>query len=171
MATGIYLAAFDYREYKGTGSKGDEGEKVAKSLVVSILGDSSAKAAVDRAKIICTGQNFARSIASRPANNINPPSLAKVSQAMAREAGLKCRVMDEKELARLGMGGILAVGAEHSDAAADDCAGTSAGECVGQTLLVVGKAITFDTGGISIKPADKMGKMILTSAGRWRCWG
>ena len=77
---------------------------------------------------------------------------------MAREAGLKCRVMDEKELARLGMGGILAVGGgsiqtpprmivlEHRPA-----------KGVGKTLLVVGKAITFDTGGNSIKPADKMG--------------
>ncbi len=166
IATGIYLAGFDYREYKGAASKPDEEEKAVKSLAVSIVGDSGAKAAVERAKIICTGQNFARSIASRPANNINPPSLAKVAQAMAREAGLKCRVMDEKELARLGMGGILAVGGgsiqtpprmivlEHRPAKGG-----------GKTLLVVGKAITFDTGGISIKPADKMGKMIFDKCG------
>jgi leucyl aminopeptidase len=166
IATGIYLAAFDYREYKGAASKPEEEEKAVKSLAVSIVGDSAAKTAVDRAKIICTGQNFARSIASRPANDINPPSLAKVSQGMAREAGLKCRVMDEKELARLGMGGILAVGAgsiqtpprmivlEHRPA-----------KGVGKTLLIVGKAITFDTGGISIKPADKMGKMIFDKCG------
>lgn len=166
IATGIYLAAFDYREYKGAASKEDGEEKAAGTIAVSIVGDSTVKGAVDRAKVICTGQNFARSIASRPANNINPPSLAKVAQGMAREAKLKCRVMDEKELARLGMGGILAVGGgsiqtpprlivlEHRPA-----------KKVGKTLLVVGKAITFDTGGISIKPADKMGKMIFDKCG------
>jgi leucyl aminopeptidase len=172
IATGIYLASFDFREFKGTASKPDDGEKAPKSIVISIIGDSSVRAAVDRAKTICTGQNFARTIASRPANNINPPALARVSQAMAREARLKCRVMDEKELARLGMGGILAVGGgsiqtpprmivlEHRPA-----------RRAKKTLLVVGKAITFDTGGISIKPADKMGKMIFDKCGAMTVMG
>lgn len=166
IATGVYLAAFDYREYKGAGSKKDADDKSAKSIAISILGDSSARAAVQRAEIVCAGQNFARTIASRPANNINPPTLAKESQSLARDVGLKCRVMDERELARLGMGGILAVGSgsiqtpprlivlEHRPA-----------KRAAKTLLVVGKAITFDTGGISIKPADKMGKMIFDKCG------
>jgi leucyl aminopeptidase len=166
IATGISLAAFDFREFKGTASKSDEDDKSSRSSAVFIVGDSLAKAAVDRARIVCAAQNFARTIASRPANNINPPALAKVSQSMAREANLKCRVMDEKELARLGMGGIMAVGGgsiqtpprmivlEHRPA-----------KRASQTLLVVGKAITFDTGGISIKPADKMGKMIFDKCG------
>jgi leucyl aminopeptidase len=167
VATGISLAAFDYREYKGAATKEREkaDEKVTKPLTVTLIGDSKTKAAVDRAKIITTGQNFCRTIASRPGNDINPPSLARESQAMAREAGLRCKVLDDKELTRLKMGGILAVGAgsiqtpprmiilEHKPARAK------------KTLLVVGKAITFDTGGISIKPADKMGKMIFDKCG------
>src|SRR5437764_2711 len=69
-----------------------------------------AKQALERARIVCDGQNLARTIASRPGNEINPPSLAKVAQGIAREVGLSCRVLDEKELKRLGMGGLLAVG-------------------------------------------------------------
>jgi leucyl aminopeptidase len=164
VATGICLAAFDYREYKGAASKEDGEEKAAGPLIVSIVGDSSVKAAVDRANIICTGQNFARTIASRPANNINPPTLAKAAQAMAREVGLSCRVMDEKQLARLGMGGILAVGAG-SIATPPRMIVLEHRRRTGKTLLVIGKAITFDTGGISIKPADKMGKMIFDKCG------
>jgi len=163
IATGINLAAFNYREYKGAASKDDDAPK---RLAISIVGDAKIKSAVARANVICTGQNFARTIASRPANNINPPTLAKAAQAMARDAKLKCTVMDEKQLAKLGMGGILAVGAgsiqtpprmiilEHRPA-----------KPVGKTILIVGKAITFDTGGISIKPADKMGKMIFDKCG------
>jgi leucyl aminopeptidase len=167
LATGLALAAFDYREYKGIASKEREKkeQKLSKPIAVTIIGDAKAKAAVDRAKIITTGQNFCRTIASRPGNNINPPSLAREAQVMAREAGLRCTVLDDKQLTKLKMGGILGVGSgsihtpprmvvlEHKPARAK------------KTLLVVGKAITFDTGGISIKPADKMGKMIFDKCG------
>lgn len=171
IAGGISLAAFDYQEYKGTASKAREKEeKPMKRTTLALVSDKASlakvKAAVERAKIVCDGQNFARTIASRPGNDINPPSLAKQAQSLAREAGLRCTVMDDRQLARLGMGGILAVGAgsiqtpprlivlEHRPARPK-----------GKTILVVGKAITFDAGGISIKPADKMGKMIFDKCG------
>ncbi len=172
ISTAIHLAAFDYREYKGTASKSREKSDksstrpIAITLVAERSSLSKIKPAIDRAKIICTGQNFARTIASRPGNDINPITLAKQSQTLAREASLRCAIMDERQLARLGMGGILAVGngsiqspprmivLEHRPA-----------RTRGKTILVVGKAITFDTGGISIKPADKMGKMIFDKCG------
>ena len=87
---------------------------------------------------------------------------------MAKEVGLTCRVLDESQMAKLGMGGILAVGGgstqtpprmivlEHRPKAAKKNI---------KPLLIVGKAITFDTGGISIKPAEKMGKMIFDKCG------
>jgi leucyl aminopeptidase len=172
ISTGIHLAAFDYQEYKGTASKSREksDKSSTKPIAITLVAEKSSlskvKPAVDRAKIICNGQNFARTIASRPGNDINPITLAKQAQSLAREASLRCTVMDERQLARLGMGGILAVGngsiqspprmivLEHRPAKRS-----------AKTILVVGKAITFDTGGISIKPADKMGKMIFDKCG------
>jgi leucyl aminopeptidase len=172
IVSGISLAAFDYQEYKGTASKSREksGEAPDKRITITLVADklslAKVKLAVERAKIICTGQNFARTIASRPGNDINPLTLAKVAQSLARETSLRCTVMDERQLTRLGMGGILAVGVgsiqtpprmivlEYRPA-----------KQRGKTILVVGKAITFDTGGISIKPADKMGKMIFDKCG------
>jgi leucyl aminopeptidase len=129
---------------------------------------SSVQAAVRRAETICEAQNLARTIASRPGNDVNPPELARLAKDFARQTGLGCKVLDEKELARLKMGGILAVGAgsiqtpprmivlEHKP--------RSAGKS-SRPILLVGKAVTFDTGGISIKPADKMGKMIFDKCG------
>jgi leucyl aminopeptidase len=164
VVTAVLLRSFEYREYAGAGRKKDEEKPVA--LNVSIIGPKSLQGEIDRAVSIASATNFARTIASRPGNNINPPSLAKVAQEMAKEAKLSCRVMDEKELARLKMGGILAVGSgsqktpprmivlEYKPAKVSK-----------QTLLIVGKAITFDTGGISIKPAEKMGDMIYDKCG------
>ncbi|MEA2735423.1 MAG: leucyl aminopeptidase, partial [Humisphaera sp.] len=190
VVTGIMLARFQFKEYKGAAAKkkdADEKDDERTLAVTIVSGDADVRAAVERARIVAEGQNFARTIASRPGNVINPPTLAKVAQQLAKEVGLQIRVLDEKEMSRLGMGGILAVGQgsanpprmivlEHKP---KDEGGRMKDEKGGKKrrsassslslhpssfpsgpLLVVGKSITFDTGGISIKPADKMGDMI-----------
>ncbi|HUB24268.1 MAG TPA: M17 family peptidase N-terminal domain-containing protein, partial [Tepidisphaeraceae bacterium] len=112
VVTGFLLAGFDFLECKGTAKKKDDDDKPA-SLDVTIVAGNKAKELeepVQAARIIADAQNFARTIANRPGNEINPPSLAKIAQQMAREVKLKCTVMDEKQLTKLKMGGILAVG-------------------------------------------------------------
>jgi leucyl aminopeptidase len=167
--TGFLLASFEYTEYRGTGQKKEDHERAGPVNVTFLATPASMKQVrdlVQRGQIIAESQNFARTIAQRPGNDINPLTLAKVASDMAREVGLKCRVLDEKQMKKLGMGGILAVGAgsiatpprlivlEHNQSRKKT-----------KPLLVVGKAITFDTGGISIKPADKMGKMVFDKCG------
>jgi leucyl aminopeptidase len=177
LATGFLLGSFAFREYKGSASKkGDEEEAkaAARLTLVSDNTGAQAKQALERAQILADAQNLARTIASRPGNEINPPSLAKVAQEIAREVGLSCRVLDEKELKRLGMGGLLAVGSgspnpprlialEHK--AGKKGEGKKGTGAFSRPLLVIGKSITFDTGGISIKPAEKMGDMIYDKCG------
>jgi leucyl aminopeptidase len=172
IVTGILLAGFRYDEYRGTAQKKDDDESSRGMNVTIVAADpdlAEVRAAVDRARIICDGQNFARTIASRPGNNINPPSLAAVAQQVAKEANLRIKILDEKQMARLGMGGILAVGSgsahpprmivlEHGPKKQQKSRSD-------RTLLVIGKSITFDTGGISIKPADKMQEMIFDKCG------
>jgi leucyl aminopeptidase len=171
VVTGFMLASFHYQEYKGTGSRKADDPKPRRTVLTLVSADiTKLKPAIERARAIADGQNFARTIASRPGNNINPPSLAKVAQQMAKEVGLTCRVLDEKEMMALGMGGILAVG-RASDTPPrmivleHQVAKTSKSKKSRSPLLVVGKAITFDTGGISIKPADKMGRMVFDKCG------
>jgi leucyl aminopeptidase len=193
LATGFLLGSFDFEEYKGTANKKKDENKDRKGPVqLTIVGDAGAEGreALARARAVSDGQNFARTIASRPGNNINPPSLAKVAQELAREVGLNVRVLDEKQMAKLGMGGILAVGAgssatpprmivlewpgsgrgsgsrvQGSAKKGGKRAGVSPESRTPNPLLVVGKAITFDTGGVSIKPAEKMGRMIFDKCG------
>ena len=190
LSEGVLVGSFDYEEYRGTARKQAEKEQSGPVNFTLVTGDQNEKeirAAVDRARLIAEGQNFARTIASRPGNNINPPSLAKVAQDLAREARLGIRVLDEKEMKRLGMGGIVAVGAgsvntpprmivlEYDGTGAGKPATSKSQSSIAnrkskiakssQPLLVVGKSITFDSGGISIKPADRMGRMIYDKSG------
>ena len=181
LATGFLLGTFNFREYKGSASKDGDNDQPGSArltLVTNNIG-AQAKAALERARIVADAQNLARTIASRPGNEINPPSLAKVAQGVAKSVGLSCRVLDEKELKRLGMGGLLAVGSgsanpprlivlEHKGSGLRvQGSGKTKGMGASNSspLLVIGKSITFDTGGISIKSADKMGDLIYDKCG------
>jgi len=103
---------------------------------------------------IAEAVNYARWLAHQPANVINPKTLAAEARRLARQHKLKCAVLDWTRLQRLGMGGLVAVGrgAEHKpclirlDYRGNPRARTS--------TVLVGKAITFDTGGYSLKPAQ-----------------
>jgi leucyl aminopeptidase len=188
LASGFLLGTFDYEEYKGTASKKKDDAKDSASkkgtggaqLTIVAGADRGLRDALERAQAVSDGQNFARTIASRPGNDINPPALADVARELARATGLTLRVLDEKQMEKLGMGGILAVGAgsrrvapprmiilEHrvGGGAGKKAAGNGKRVTQASPLLVVGKGITFDTGGISIKPADKMGRMIFDKCG------
>jgi leucyl aminopeptidase len=169
LATGFLLGAFDFREYKGAASKArDAGKPRPARLTLIAANTADAKAALERARVLADGQNLARTIASRPGNEINPPSLARLATEIARSVGLASRVLDEKELKRLGMGGLLAVGGGSPNPPrliALEHKGSPRKQAGRQPLLVIGKSITFDTGGISIKPAEKMGDMIYDKSG------
>jgi leucyl aminopeptidase len=175
VAAGFLLGRFAFAEYKGSAT--DKDERLA-PVKLALVGPADV-AAVDRAVGLAEAQNFARTIATRPGNDVNPPSLAVLASEMADEVGLSCRVLDDRALAKLGMGGILAVGAgssltpprlivlEHGGPAAK---GKKQGKGKGKggetpPLLVVGKAITFDTGGVSIKPALNMQSMVFDKCG------
>jgi leucyl aminopeptidase len=126
---------------------------------------ASARAAVERGRIVAEATNLCRDVGNLPGNVLTPAELAEIAQRMARRHGLKVRVFDEELLAARRFGGLLAVGGgsvqpprlivlEHR--------GGPKGE---RPLVLVGKAITFDSGGISIKPAANMEEMIFDKCG------
>ena len=169
MAEGVYLGSYRYDEYVSENGNGRLG-----SLDVEIVDPDAARikgltSGVSAGAVIGQAQSYARTIANRPANVINPPVLAKVAQDLAR--GLKrvrCTVFDEKRLRALGMGGILAVGSgSQSKPRLIVLKYTSARKPAKNlpTVALVGKAITFDSGGISIKPAQDMDQMKFDKTG------
>jgi leucyl aminopeptidase len=176
MAEGIYYGSFRYDEYITSDEDGR-----TDSLVVEVIDETAAKIkrledGLFKGAIIGKAQSYARALANRPGNVINPPSLAAEAKKLAKNTkGLSCKVLDEKQLAKLGMGGILAVGSgsktpprlivvKYSPKGPSTTLGAGKANKL-PTVALVGKAITFDSGGISIKPAQNMEQMKLDKTG------
>jgi leucyl aminopeptidase len=109
-------------------------------------------------RILGESANFARDLVNEPANELTPAMMANRTREMASAIGLGCEVLDEDDMYRHGMGGILAVsvGSENRSRLIVLKHMPNPGE---PALALVGKGITFDTGGISIKPTEGMGAM------------
>lgn len=124
--------------------------------------------AAERGRIIGEGTNIARRLSNRSANDVTPQVLADEARAIAEEHGLSIDVIDEKRAAELGMGMFLAVG-QGSDNPPRMIVMRSGGEGardgLGRHLAMVGKGVCFDSGGISIKPADRMEEMKMDKIG------
>jgi leucyl aminopeptidase len=118
------------------------------------------RAAVDRGKIVAEAQNFSRELKNEPANRLTPLVLAEQARKMAADFGLECEILDEGRMRQLGMGSLLGV-AQGSDNPPALIVLRYVPENTNGTdhLALIGKGVTFDTGGVSIKPADGMEKM------------
>jgi leucyl aminopeptidase len=129
---------------------------------------SEIQAGFDEGRVIAAAQNFARSLVNEPGNVLTPTVLGQRSAAMCSEAGLKCEVHSTEKLRELGMGAFSAVSQGSAEPPAlivmtyEPEGATAAGSPV---FGLVGKGITFDTGGISIKPSEGMEKMKYDMAG------
>jgi len=160
VVEGLILANFDSDKYKTDKKPGTE------ITHASLAGwEESARADADqglaRGRVIAESQNFARELGNEPSNLLTPRMLADRAAAMAREAGLAVDVLDENKIAELKMGALLSV-AQGSVEPPRMIVITYTPQKLdpkAPVLGLVGKAITFDTGGISIKPANDMEKM------------
>jgi leucyl aminopeptidase len=131
----------------------------------AVLGGS--QAAVERGRILAEAQNFSRDLANEPANLLTPTGLAARARKMASEQGLECEILDQDRMRQLGMGALLGVAQGSAEPPAMIILHYKpAGQRSSKDHLgLVGKGVTFDTGGISIKPADGMDQMRYDMAG------
>jgi leucyl aminopeptidase len=169
IAEGIYFGSYRYDEFV------TENENGRLNVLKSELIDSDSAKTRKLNKGLLSGiiigkaQSYARTLANRPANIVNPAALAAAAKELARGSkNLSCMVFDEKQLAARGMGGVLAVGSGSENkprfiVLKYIASGKAASKK--PTVGLVGKAITFDSGGISIKPAAKMEEMKLDKTG------
>jgi leucyl aminopeptidase len=115
--------------------------------------------AVRVGRIVAEAASLARDLVNRPANHLTPTMLADVAQDVADEGELSCQVLGEAAMRELGMGALLAVAQGSEEPAKFVILEHNAGEKGLDTLVVIGKGITFDSGGISLKSADGMYRM------------
>ncbi|MCX4909326.1 leucyl aminopeptidase [Streptomyces sp. NBC_00878] len=159
VGEGALLGAYSFDAYKETAkTDGGKDAKNGKAPLVeaTLLGgkprDKAFKAAIERATAVSEELNRARDLVNTPPNDLNPEAFAAVAQAAAKEHGIKVQVLDEKALEKGGYGGILGVGAG-SESAPRLVKLSYTSSKAKKHLAFVGKGITYDSGGISLKPA------------------
>jgi leucyl aminopeptidase len=167
IVEGAIVGNFDPDTYKS-----DRKDQQIESLMV-VAADNQGSAdqaflqrAMDEARILGESQNFTRELVNEPSNRMTPTALADRAQQMSKETGLKCEVYGADKIKELKMGAFWGV-AQGSDEppALIVMRYEPAGAPEKPVLGLVGKGVTFDTGGISIKPADGMEKMKYDMAG------
>jgi len=170
LAEGAVAGRYDYQDYLPANK-----EKNATSplMRVSIIEPkTSAVLKIKRGckigQIMAQAQNQTRMVANMPGNELNPPSLARLAQKVSRQTGLKCKVFHDRQLDEMGMNAILAVGAGSASKPRLirlDYQGRASRANKNPDVVVVGKAITFDSGGISLKPGANMEAMKFDKCG------
>ncbi|WNM34629.1 leucyl aminopeptidase [Streptomyces sp. Li-HN-5-11] len=156
VGEGALLGAYSFDTYKENGRNARARNGKAPLADVVLLGgkprDRAYKAAVERATAVCEELNRARDLINMPPNDLNPAAFATIAQDAAKEHGLKIQVLDEKALVKGGYGGILGVGSGSAAAPRLVKLSYTSGKA-NRHLALVGKGITYDSGGISLKPA------------------
>jgi len=161
VTEGLQLAAFSVDQYK-TGER--FGAPASELAVIVPQGEGNARAgleqALERGRILGECSNLAREFANEPSNVLTPRVFADRAAALVRDAGVGVEVLDEKAIEALGMGLLLGVARGSVEpprviVMRHDPPGAPASPVLG----LVGKGVTFDTGGISIKPAEGMERM------------
>ncbi len=151
---GALVALYDFNKYKTD----NEAKKEVKKLFFRNAGQKE----FEKALAVGTSVNYVRSINNEPANIATPEHIAEEARKLARENGLKCSVWEESDLVKKGYNGIASVsaGSKHrGKMIVLEYDGT------GDFYCIVGKGITFDSGGISIKPSEDMDKMKYDKSG------
>ena len=164
VTLGALLGAYTFTACRSDNGKADAKTPLAEVAVTGAKRDKAAKAAVERGTVVAEEMNRARDLVNMPPNDLFPKTFADIATAAGKELGVKVEVLDEKALTKGGFGGILGVGIgsergprlvkvayTHPKAKA--------------SLAFVGKGITYDSGGISLKPAGHNETMKCDMAG------
>ena len=171
LARQIVVASYRYAE---TLSKPTAASKLRRVKVDPGSGISTraASTALQTGKHTGTGINTARNLANLPGNICTPNYLASEARKMARgQDKLSTRILDEKKMRELGMGSLLSVSAGSDEPARLIIMEYKGGKAKERPYVLVGKGITFDTGGISLKPGAKMDEMKFDMGGAASVFG
>ncbi|MGA3294175.1 MAG: leucyl aminopeptidase [Candidatus Acidiferrales bacterium] len=159
VVEGLIVADFESDKYR-TDRKNREIQSISLAGFDDGLG-ANLTAAIEHGRIVGESMNFARDLINEPSNRLTPRMLAARAETMAKEAGLGIEILDERKIAELKMGALIGVAQGSVEPPRVIVVRyTPEHPRPGTPVLgLVGKAVTFDTGGISIKPANNMEKM------------
>ncbi len=162
VVEGAILGSYRFDRFK---SKKDDDDGAKDLDQLSVIGDGGIADAVESARVSAEAENFARELQDLPSNVVTPSYLAGRAKAIADEhPSVTCEVLGRKEIADKKMGGLVAVSQGTAEEPQLIVLRHEAGGD-GETLGLVGKGVTFDSGGISIKPSGGMHEMKMDMSG------
>ncbi|MFQ6057507.1 MAG: leucyl aminopeptidase [Anaerolineae bacterium] len=166
VVEGSVLALYQFREHKHLEPE-EEAKKVEE--ITLLEADKARVPQVEEGarvgQIVAEAACLARDLGNQPGNVATPTMLAETAQKLAREHGLRCQVLDRAQIEELGMGAFLSVARGSQEPPKFIVLEHNADREDLQTIVLAGKGITFDSGGISIKPGKKMGEMKFDMSG------
>lgn len=155
----LSAADYKYENYITVRKDGEKPQAISAVLVPPATLDAKRIKQIDaEARAISAGVRTVRDLGNGPGNEVTPTRLAERAAEVAKEAGIKCTIHDKKAIERMKMGGLLAVN-RGSHEEPRFVVLEYAPKRATKHVALVGKGITFDSGGISIKPAEKMEEM------------
>ncbi|KWX00237.1 aminopeptidase A [Carbonactinospora thermoautotrophica] len=164
VAEGALLGAYSFDEFRGASKEDRKAPVETVTVLTELAKDKAAKAALARAETVAEAVRFARDLTNTPPSQLHPKEFAEVAAAAAKDAGLDVEVLDEAALAAEGYGGILGVG-QGSAHPPRLVRITYRPKKATKHVVFIGKGITFDSGGLSLKPAQSMEWMKSDMAG------
>ena len=166
LVEGAQLGLYHFDQYKSQ----DEDDPPSRITEITILAASKTKVkdyqkGVDQAEKLCEAVIATRDLMHHPGNTATPTFLAKAAQTMARKHKITCKILEKKDMEKLGMGSLLGVARGSHEPPKFVVLEYKGGKAKDKPVVVVGKGITFDTGGISLKPGGGMDEMKFDMSG------
>ena len=158
LTEGLLLGTYTFNHHKS-----NEANKRPLDTLKLLCSDASQgeaiRAGVERGRILAEAANFARDMANEPSNYMTPTELASRAREAADTTGMECEILDREDMVELGMGALLGVAKGSHEEPRFIVLSYRGDPQTDQAIGLLGKGVTFDTGGISIKPAQGMEEM------------
>ena len=159
IVEGCKMSLYKFEKYKS------KKENNIPDLTILVSKSEKISKAIKIAEIVSDGAIYTKSIANLPPNECIPATLANFARIISKNNNMKCNIISKNELKKKGFGGIIAVGQGSKNEPKLIILEYNHGSRNEKPIVLVGKAVTFDTGGISLKPGEKMDEMKFDKCG------
>ncbi len=159
IVEGCKMSLYKFEKYKS------KKENSIPDLTILVSKSEKISKAIKIAEIVSDGAIYTKNIANLPPNECTPATLANFARIISKKNNMKCNVISKNDLKKKGFGGITAVGQGSKNEPKLIILEHNRGSRNEKPIVLVGKAVTFDTGGISLKPGDKMDEMKFDKCG------
>ncbi len=165
IVEGLSLSLYEFNKYKSNNENSSNFSDSCNIILISEDGQLELEQIVKKTLIMVESVCYARDLANSPPNILTPAQLANSASSLEDTGKIKVKILDKYQMENVGLNGIVSVGKGSENPAKLIILEHNQGISGEKPILLVGKAVTFDTGGISIKPSDKMDEMKFDKSG------